>query len=287
MASSMFLDYKSIPQLSHLLSQATSDNLRSLAGASSSLSASLYLGLAARESVARNPKSDLANKITALNLPFVNATFELLGASSPQVSQEPFGAPSFEIFRIGSKHDLLTKEWSLFRDRFRRSATAQRRSDMFYGVAGVFGEMGDNVVWHGSKPEGPACIAVAGYHVADDVSAFSVIDGGQGFLASLKRTSTWQHLTSERQALDAVVTKQATSREGEVTGGGFKQLFNSLLDFNGLVLLRSGNCTYHLENQHDIRKCLVRESFPVNGAQVTVIVSPAEKSCEKCLDSFC
>jgi hypothetical protein len=157
---------------------------------------------------------------------------------------------------------------------------------MFYGVAGVFGEMGDNVVWHGSKPAEPPCIAVAGYHVANDVSAFSVIDAGQGFLASLRGTSTWRHLTSERLALDAVVTKQATSREGETSGGGFKQLFNSLLDFNGLVLLRSGNCTYRLENQHDIRKCTVRESFPVKGAQVTVIVSPTGKSCEKYLDSF-
>ena len=282
----MFLDHKAIPQISHLLSQADPASLKVISGASASLAASLYLGIAARDAVVRRRDGDVAKRIMDLNLPAVKATFDLLGSSGAQVSPEPFGAPSFELYRIGSKQDLLAKEWSLFRDRFRRSSTGNRKSDMFYGVAGVFGEMGDNVVWHGSRVGDPPCLAVAGYHVADDVCAFSVIDAGQGFLASLRASAGWKDLSSERSALDAVVTKQATSREGEVTGGGFKQLFNNLLDFNGLVLLRSGNCTYHLENQHDVRKCSIRDSFSVPGAQITVIVSPTQKPSEKCLDSF-
>ena len=83
------------------------------------------------------------------------------------------------------------------------------------------------------------CAALVGYQVTPSGLTFSVVDDGQGFLASLQRRARWKSLDSDNAALDAVVSKHATSRENQESGGGFKQMFNGLLDLNGLVILRS------------------------------------------------
>jgi hypothetical protein len=83
--------------------------------------------------------------------------------------------------------------------------------------------------------DGAPCNAIAAYHVKDGLLTFSVADLGVGFLASLRKLSKWESLQGERDALLAVIDREATSRPGEESGGGYNQLFQSIVDLNGLV----------------------------------------------------
>lgn len=140
--------------------------------------------------------------------------------------------------------------------------------------------MGDNVVWHAFESEHKNCPALAAFYVNDGVASFCVADAGQGYLKSLRRNPIWAALQRDEEALDAVVNKQATSRTGEKFGGGFKDLFNSLLDFNGCVFLRSGSAFFHLENAHESKQLTSRISHHIAGSSVTVIVSSRSKPVE-------
>lgn len=268
----MLLDSKRIPEIHRLLSSGKPDAIERLRGAEITLTVALFLALAHRSAL-NVGKVHLARRIAHLSLPGVERGIECLEDSGDQVTREPYGAPTLDLYRIASKQDLLSDEWSLFYDRFRRSAAKGRKGNMFRGVGGVLGEMGDNVVWHAFVAEDKPCPAIGGFYVTDEAASFCVADSGQGFLRSLHRSPTWAGLRSDNEALDAVVNKHATSRTGEKEGGGFKQLFNALLDFNGLVILRSGSCTYRLENRCETRHLVVSESAHVTGSQITAVIS--------------
>jgi hypothetical protein len=275
---SMFLRANNIPEIYRLLAERP-DELDNLSGAEVSLTVTLFLAIAHRHAEKRGAK-DLARKIGELNLPGVAAAREKLEPTHAQRSPDSFGSPSFDLYRITSKDDLLSPQWPLFYDRFRRSAASGRKGRTYRAVGGVLGEMGDNVVSHAFEHEDKPCLALAGFHVADGTACFCVADLGQGFLQSLRRASAWTSLQTDQQALDAVVTKNATSRQGETQGGGFKQLFSSLLDFNGLVLLRSGSCGFQLENDREVRRLTALNSLHVPGSVVTVAISDRAKPCE-------
>jgi hypothetical protein len=282
-ASSMFLDAAKVPEIHRLLTSGRPETVEKLRGAEVSLTVTLFLALALH-AARQSGDAALAELIAGLGFPGVAGAKRCLEYRGQRLSPDPFGAPPFDLYRIGSKQELLSPEWSLFYDRFRRSAANGRTSAMFRGVGGVLGEMGDNVVWHAFTAEDKPCPALAGFHITKDAASFCVADLGQGFLRSLQRDVRWRALASDSEALDAVVNKHATSRQGEQAGGGFRQLFNSLLDFNGLVVLRSGSCTYRLENCGDARQVTVRESSATVGSSVTVVISLRDKPLEKPLE---
>jgi hypothetical protein len=277
----MLLHSKHIPEIHRLLKSEVHGDVQKIQGREISLSVALYLALAHR-SFFDNGNLDLAWQIEQLDLPRVAQMSDRVNQKDPQIVAEPFGAPEFDFYRIDSKASLLSEQWVLFYDRFRRSAARGRTSVMFRAVSGVLDEMGDNVVWHAFKSEKETCPALAAFHVTNTSASFCVADWGQGFLRSLQRSSVWRGLTTEREALEAVIRKNATSRDGEREGGGYKQLFNSLLDFNGLVLLRSGGCAYRLENCGAVRRDTSHEAFNVPGSSITVVISsdgqPTEQS---------
>lgn len=268
----MLLDATKVPDLCRVLTGDKPDNLEKVRGASITLTTAVSLALLHRQQLAvgENARAQLLEE---LRLPGVAGAIRLLGNNRRQNSAEPFGAPSFELYPIRSRADVTSEEWTLFYDRFRRSATGGRKSDMFRSVGGVLGEMGDNVPSHAYADLKSPCEAIAGFHVGDGIASFCVCDLGHGFLASLRRRQDWQGLRTEHEALDAVVNRQASSREGEKEGGGFKQLFNMLLDFNGLVILRSGNCTFQLVNEGHVRRLQVRSGGNAPGASITVVIS--------------
>jgi hypothetical protein len=279
----MFLRARNIPEIHRLLTERPCD-LDKLRGAKVSLTVTLFLALA-HQHARRSGAKDLARIIADLDLAGVGAATQRLEPTSVQRSTDPFGSPSFDLYRITSRADLLSPQWSLFYDRFRRSAAGGRKGRTYRAVGGVLGEMGDNVVSHAFEREDKPCSALAGFYVADGTACFCVADAGQGFLQSLRRAPAWNYLQTDHQALDAVVNKHATSRPGETEGGGFKQLFSTLLDYNGLVLLRSGSCAFQLENTRDVRRLTALNSLHVPGSIVTVAISdcgqPSELPLEK------
>ena len=276
----MLLDASKIPDLHRLVTANNPQQIEKLRGAALSLSAALFLGIAL-DREAKSGRSESTEKFRGLKMPGVEEAVERLGRENG-VSADAFGAPTCELYRIGSEADLISDEWTLYCDRFRRSAANGKKSDMFRGVGGVLGEMGDNVVSHAFAERRKPCAAIAGFHVTPEAACFCVADAGQGFLRSLRRRDIWEHLKTDQEALDAVINRHATSRDKETEGGGFKQLFNSLLDFNGLVIIRSGSCTYVLKNEANVRRLTARNSIHVEGSEVTVVIcqqgGPAERA---------
>ena len=278
----MFLDAAAIPDLMRLVTAGSSQTLKRIDGAEISLTACLFLALACRNADAAFEKT--SNHGTILpQVAGLRSAIRCLNRREPQISLKPFGAPSFDLYRISSRADLLSEEWILFYDRFYRSTAGGRNSRMLKGVSGVLAEMGDNVVWHSTSSKEQGCLGIAGFHISGDAAAFCVTDHGQGFLNSLRRSPRWSHLKTEDDALSAIVYQKATSRLDEKTGGGFTHLFENLLDFNGLVILRSGNCTYRLDNSKGLQPRLTKHmAGVVPGSSVTVVIGrgshvPAEK----------
>lgn len=279
----MLLESKDIPDLQLLIQERQNGGVAQIKGADVSLSVALFLAITHR-ALWLAGKTTAASSIARLGLPGVSRAINCLLAAAPTPSRNPLGTPPFDLYRIGSKQDLLCDDWLLFCDRFRRSADGGRNGKMYLGVAAVLGEMADNVIWHAFESQDKPCPAIAGFHVANGTASFCVADAGQGFLRSLQRSAKWAGLKNDYEALDAVVTKRATSRPNEDAGGGFKQLFNSLLDFNGLVLLRSGTSAVHMTNRGAQREMHADNCTLVPGSAVAAVISKTGRSKEPPLE---
>jgi hypothetical protein len=272
----MLLDASTIPDLHRLLRRGERSAFDQLAGSEVTLTAAMFLGLAEAEGLLNPICSNAVSR-----LPGVEYVRACLRSASASQTNDAFGAPPLEFYRISSAADILSDDWPLYYDRFRRSAAKGRTSQMLRAVGGVLGEFGDNAPSHAYVHPSQPCRAVAGFHVHENSAAFCVADWGRGFLSSLQENPKWASLASDQEALIAVVKDHATCRVSEVEGGGFKQLFKVLLDFNGLVILRSGACKMRLVNQGGIRQMQVTLGEQIPGSSVTVVIGlcgePAEK----------
>ncbi len=281
----MFLDSKNIPELQWLIQQPQNGGIEKIKGADISLSVALFLVVTHR-ALCLAGNSDAAGKIAHLGLPGVSLGINCISSSARTPCAEPFGAPSFELYRIGSRQDVGCESWILFCDRFRRSADGGRNGKMYKGIGAVLGEMGDNVVWHAFETGDRPCPAIAGFHVFNGYASFCVADAGQGFLKSLQRAPKWAGLKTDNEALDAVVTHHATSKPNESEGGGFNDLFNNLLDFNGLVVLRTGRTALHMVNKGPKRDHHPVHSRHIPGSSITAVFSQREQPREMALKNI-
>lgn len=274
----MFIVSQTLPDIQKAIDLGRSVPAAHRGKCTASLPALLHLAL-----VAHRSEPSGRDFVSALGVPQLPSLIELLNQTGRQRAENDFGTYSFEAFRIGGCPDILTQDWTYFCDRFRRAASRRKQSPAALALTSVFREMADNVVYHAyADPKSP-CRALAAYHVTDTMTCFSVVDDGQGFLRSLKRRSIWSALATDHDALDAVITKHATSREGEAQGGGFKQLFSGLLNLNGLVVLRSGVCSYTLRNAGSIWQKQARDAHLIRGSQVTFLMDTRGNAEEKVL----
>ena len=131
--------------------------------------------------------------------------------------------------------------WDRFKDVFvRRLQQADVDRNWSYALASVLAEMVNNVPDH-SKPEGhPMSPALVGCHIKPGCVHFAVSDLGDGALVSLHRNPRWQHLSGSRQALLAIIEKNATAKALHAEGSGFKELFAAFANRGGSMRLLSG-----------------------------------------------
>jgi hypothetical protein len=272
----VLLDTPKISDLNRLLQSGDGATIDRLAGSGVTLTTAMFLGLSETVGLADPSRSAIISL-----LPGVGDVRACLQSATPQRTSDAFGAPLLDFYRISAAADVLSDEWPLFYDRFRRSASNGQTSHMLRAVGGVLGEMGDNVPSHAYANMSQPCRALAGFHVCGSIAAFCVADWGRGFLDSLRENPKWKELATDQEALSAVVKNHATRRTDESEGGGFKQLFKVLLDFNGLVILRSGACSMRLVNQGHVRQAQVTLGEYIPGSSITVIIAldgvPAEK----------
>jgi hypothetical protein len=144
-----------------------------------------------------------------------------------------------EFFPIVGENWADEIKFHPFESRFCKAAKAAGFGDMADALTGALFEMADNVVQHSGTDLAGAAPGLIGYYVCDGHVAFAVGDAGRGVLASLNENPAWTALTDSKAGLLAIVQQSASRRAGFGDGEGFKQVFRSLVDFNGIVEMHS------------------------------------------------
>lgn len=180
------------------------------------------------------------------------------------------GTRQLEFYRVRTREDQIDSRHQLYRERFVRSVkSAGFAKEFAYALAGAFGEMTDNVVQH-SRSDSGELSGMAAYYVRSGYVAFTVIDVGRGVLASLTSSPAWRHLRTPSEALRAAVCENASSRANQPTGDGFRTLFRSLTDRNGLLRFRSDTALLTLGDGGHHRQGVEMSSPPLPGLQLSV-----------------
>jgi hypothetical protein len=182
----------------------------------------------------------------------------------PPISH-PTSSPVADVWAIEDEDDVTDKEWTLFQDRFRRSAAAHGFSSQLGAALSLaMREMGDNIFQHAGGARG-----VVAFQLCRRAAFWSVADLGRGALARLRDNPRWASLESAEAALTAIWRDHASSRE---TGGGsgFRQVDRSIASLNGFLRFRSGDGVLELSGESGRLQSTVRSSPPMSGFQLSI-----------------
>lgn len=157
-----------------------------------------------------------------------------------------------------------------FLRRFREALQAAGfPNGLAYGFAGALEGMTDNLCQHSFDAEHSRG-GLAAFRIRRRAMAFVVADLGRGALASLRENTLWKGLNSDHSAIQAIITRHASRREGLGEGEGFKTLFKTLASHNGDLRFRSGGATYDISGNLDAVKGTAGFSDPIPGLQMSV-----------------
>lgn len=145
-----------------------------------------------------------------------------------------------EFFPIRGRNWAHDVNYHPFESRFRKAANKAGFGKKADGLTGALFEMADNVAQHSGDDTSTPAPGLIGYYVCDDHVAFAIGDLGRGVLASLQENRAWTTLPNSKAALMAIITNHASRRTYGGDGGGFKEVFRSLTDLNGVVEM----CSY-------------------------------------------
>jgi hypothetical protein len=240
----MKLDFSTAAQLRDLVAKGEVDRLRTLTFEEITLGAVMEIACTnaawgAREEVLwetcykslRRKFAPLEEAQNALDLAFKRDLFRI-----------PRKDVAYEIHCLTRKEDFDGKDWISFQENFvKRAQGCGFERQFVYGLVGAFNEIAQNIADH-SSPEGqPMSLGWVGYNIVAGEVHFAVADIGRGCLASLRENPRWDGLENSRQALETILWNHGTRKIDSATGGGFKQVWKSILDRNGTVALQSGD----------------------------------------------
>ena len=178
-------------------------------------------------------------KAWAESSPILSEAFTVFDRAKYPSRENMWSTRDLEFFPIvgGNWPDKI--KYHPFESRFCKAAKTSGFGDMADALTGALFEMADNVVQHSGLDSANASPGLIGYYVCDGHVAFAVGDAGRGVLTSLKGNPAWATLPDSKTALLAIVEQSASRRVGFGDGEGFKQVFRSLVDFNGIVEMHS------------------------------------------------
>jgi anti-sigma regulatory factor (Ser/Thr protein kinase) len=234
--------------------------------------------------VAMRKSSDLFEQLTdaaADDHPFWRMLLaEWRGHPNSNSAADIHGTRRLEFFRLRTAKDKTSLKFDLFLERFCRSMKQQGFPTGFANaLCKVVDEMADNVIQHsGQLAEGFS--GIAGYHVEHHYATFAVSDVGRGILATLRESPEWNHLSTTREALRAILLQGASSRSAQGAGEGFKQLFASLIDRNSVIRLRTENSALMVAEGLNAREGGELASPFLPGVQVSVSCAVAKRAAE-------
>jgi hypothetical protein len=190
------------------------------------------------------------------------------------------GTYDYEFSSIRKKSDITGIDFQLFQERFVRASISVGHSSQFaHALAGVLGEMCDNIVDH-SEWKGDVFSSLIGYAVTNEFTSFAVSDLGKGILASLRTSAQWHQLATAGEALKAAVLRGATSRRGHTEGGGFKVLLKNLVNRNSSLRFRSDDMVLSMGENNDASEAHIMRSPPLKGFQVGLVCGIRGKPAE-------
>lgn len=175
-----------------------------------------------------------------------------------------------EFFPIRGREWADAQTYHPFESRFCKAAKQAGFGNIADALSGALGEMADNVTQHsGLDPTCPAA-GIIGYYVSDGHVAFSIADLGRGVLHSLKENQKWEQLQNSKDALMAIIQQHASRRPYGGDGEGFKEVFRSLANLNGLIELFSGDGRIRITNTPSGRQASPQFTGLLSGFQITV-----------------
>jgi hypothetical protein len=208
----------------------------------------------------------------ASRVPVLSAAFKTMLWQIKPDRIDKFAPRRFEFFPVScSAWD--DNDHHLFEGRFDAGLRQSGFGKGSKAFVGAFKEMADNIVQHSGPASQKPAKGIIGYYVWDGCMVYAVGDIGRGVLASLQENPDWQELKDSEEALTAITTKGASRRVLSGEGGGFKQLFRSLADLNGLIILRSGNGLMSIKGSPGGRVSQGRLAIPFPGLQLSVACS--------------
>lgn len=188
---------------------------------------------------------------------------------------------SLEFFPIRNREWADAKIYHPFKSRFCKAAKQAGFGKKAEALSGALGEMADNVAQHsGSNPACPA-LGIIGYYICEGHISFSIADLGRGALDSLKENPTWSQLQNSKDALLAIILKHASRRPYGGDGEGFKEVFRSLSNLNGLIELFSGDGRIRIRSTSSGSEASPQFTGYLSGFQITVNCSLAGEPGER------
>jgi hypothetical protein len=134
--------------------------------------------------------------------------------------------------------------WNEFWQRFTSALKAAGFEKSYANALGfALHEMADNVIQHSmvgsASTKRPR--SLVGWNVSGAVAAFAVIDLGQGIRKTLTQNPVWKNIATDHDALRSVAVENATRKEGNKFGDGYREVLKNFVNRNGRVCIRSGS----------------------------------------------
>ena len=186
-----------------------------------------------------------------------------------------------EFFPIRGRDWADKIKYHPFESRFCKAAKQAGFGNKAEALAGALFEMADNVAQHSGADSTMPAPGLIGYYICDGHVAFTIADLGRGVFDSLKENPHWHQLQNSKEALMAIIQNHASRRPYGGDGEGFKEVFRSLSNLNGLIELFSGDGRVRITSTLSGREATPQFSGLLSGFQISVNCSLAGNPSEK------
>lgn len=180
-----------------------------------------------------------------------------------------------EFFPIRGREWADKRLYHPFESRFCKAVKEAGFGNKAEALSGALFEMADNVSQHSGADSTCPAPGMIGYYICEGHVAFSIADLGRGVLGSLKENPHWKQLQNSKEALLAIIQNHASRRPYGGDGEGFKEVFRSLSNLNGLIELFSGDGRIRITSTPSGRQATPQFTGFLSGFQITVNCSLA------------
>lgn len=203
----------------------------------------------------------------------IDSILKTMESSSNKSKNTSLDAHKYEFFKAPEKDiDFDDENWIAFCQRIKNASKLAGFSvPIASGIAGAVGEMVSNACEHSQRRD----TALVGYRWAEGELEYAVADAGIGILKSLQTNDLYAHLVDSSQALELAIQSGVSSLNGKEgnRGTGFDTLFRSFSNLRGLLRLRTGKHSLHIEavNSENAREGKISECCHYEGCLISVV----------------